>query len=161
MSSLVTLDEARSHCKSDPADDAALQRALDAAEKTVQNRCGRFFYADQTALDTAVAGVAAAQVAANALYTTEMAAAAALGTVEDVADAEAAAANKLRVTKLRLSYIADGEVVSDEVISAILLVCGHLYRNREEVLTGQNAAAIALPMGVDALLASHRVVGPL
>ena len=39
---------------------------------------------------------------------------------------------------------------------AIVLLVAHWFENREAVMTGQGSAAVALPMGVDALLAPYR-----
>lgn len=159
MSSLVDMDVARLHCKADPADDTVLQRYLDAAEKICFKRMNRNVYVDQAALDAAVAAVPAQRVAANAAYEAAMTAAGALGTEADILDAETEAANVLRRTKVALSYASDGMVVEPDIVAAILLVTGHLYRNREEVLTGQGANAIVLPEGVERLLAPNRILG--
>ncbi len=49
---------------------------------------------------------------------------------------------------------ADAASVPADLKTALLLLVGHLYENREAVLAG--AAANELPFGVDALLTPHR-----
>ncbi|OZI23614.1 hypothetical protein CAL26_09235 [Bordetella genomosp. 9] len=51
----------------------------------------------------------------------------------------------------------DPIVVTGAVKAAILLILGHLYRNREDVLAEQSATAIELPMGSRALLQPFRI----
>lgn len=50
---------------------------------------------------------------------------------------------------------AEPMLVNDAIRAAILLLAGHLYRNREEVVTGQTVAQ--LPVGAHALLWPYRV----
>lgn len=159
MSVLVDIDVAMLHCKADSNEEAMVQTYLNAAEAAVQRFANRNIYVDQDALDTARDAVPAAMVTANADYAAAMTAAGALGTPEDIADAEAAAAQTLRATKVALSYANDGMVVTDDVIAAVLLMTGHLYRNREEVQTGPGANAVVLPMGAQALMATYRILG--
>jgi hypothetical protein len=45
-------------------------------------------------------------------------------------------------------------VVDDLIRSAVLLVAGHLYANREEVITG--TIATRMPVGAEYLLMPHR-----
>lgn len=52
---------------------------------------------------------------------------------------------------------APGMKIAPQLRSAILLMVGHLYINREAVITG--TIAEELPMGVDMLLASESVTG--
>lgn len=51
----------------------------------------------------------------------------------------------------------DPMVVNDAIKAAILLTLGHLWANREDVLTGNGAAAVQLPLGARPLLWPHRV----
>jgi predicted HD phosphohydrolase len=51
----------------------------------------------------------------------------------------------------------DPMVVNDLIKAAVLLIAGHLYRNREDVISGQTAAAVQLPLGSRALLQPYRV----
>jgi len=49
----------------------------------------------------------------------------------------------------------DPMVVNDAIRAAVLLIVGHLFNNREEVVTG--TIATKMPMGAHALLWPHRV----
>jgi hypothetical protein len=51
----------------------------------------------------------------------------------------------------------DPILVDDAIKAAILLTMGHLYRNREDVVAGPSAGALALPLGARALLQSKRI----
>lgn len=51
----------------------------------------------------------------------------------------------------------DPILVDDAIKAAILLTLGHLYRNREDVVAGPSAGALALPLGARALLQSKRI----
>jgi uncharacterized phiE125 gp8 family phage protein len=46
--------------------------------------------------------------------------------------------------------------VPEPIVQAILLMAGHLYLNREEVLTGSRITAIQLPLGVADLIMKYR-----
>jgi hypothetical protein len=51
----------------------------------------------------------------------------------------------------------DPILIDDAIKAAILLTLGHLYRNREDVIAGQSAGALALPLGARSLLQSKRI----
>lgn len=60
---------------------------------------------------------------------------------------------------VRIRYRAGYEALPAAINAAILLMVGDLYANRESVITGPSAAAIAVPMSttVEALLTPFRV----
>lgn len=58
---------------------------------------------------------------------------------------------------VRIDFTAGYESVPEDIISAILLLVGHLDQNREQVVTG--TIATDLPMGAEALLAPYCVPG--
>ncbi|APR51994.1 phage gp6-like head-tail connector protein [Sphingomonas koreensis] len=60
---------------------------------------------------------------------------------------------------VRVRYRAGYETLPAAINAAILLMVGDLYANRESVITGPSAAAIAIPMSttVEALLTPFRV----
>lgn len=60
---------------------------------------------------------------------------------------------------IRIRYRAGYEELPPAITAAILLMVGDLYANREGVITGPSAAAIAVPMSttVEALLTPFRV----
>lgn len=53
---------------------------------------------------------------------------------------------------LRVDFTAGYDAVPEDIVSAILLLIGHLDQNREAATTGTMSA---LPLGVDALLSPH------
>jgi hypothetical protein len=156
-----TLAVARQHCKADSADDTVLQIYLDAAIAEAARHCNRNIYADKTTLDTEVAGVAAAMVTANAAYATALADADAITIAADKQVAIELAYNDLQKAQVANYAISQGIVATNDINAAILLIVGHLYRSREEVVTGQGAAAVQLPLGAGSILDRYRLVGLL
>ncbi|WP_047575626.1 head-tail connector protein [Pseudomonas syringae] len=55
---------------------------------------------------------------------------------------------------LRIEFTAGYLVVPEDIVSAVLLLLGHLDQNREAVTTG---APSILPMGVDSLLSPYTI----
>lgn len=109
---LVTIEEARAHCRADSDDDSMLELYGSAAEESAQNFLNRRVFKDGSSMAQAV--------------------------LDNVAG-------------------DDPMLVTPVVKAAVLLILGHLYRNREEVLVGTSAAAAQLPVGATALLWPHRV----
>ena len=63
---------------------------------------------------------------------------------------------------VRVRYVAgwaNAAAVPAAVRQAVLLVCGSLYENREDVIVAQGVSVGKLPFGVEALLAPYRVRG--
>lgn len=149
---LITIGQARLHCKADEADDDMLTIYANAAEAACAKALNRNVYPDADALASARAGMQAAMVTANAAYETAMDAADEIDIAADKLVAEEIAMQNLVEAQCDYYRKRDGIVVTDDILAAILLTLGHLYRNREDVVTGQGAAAIELPMGARALL---------
>jgi uncharacterized phiE125 gp8 family phage protein len=59
---------------------------------------------------------------------------------------------------ITIRFTAGYATVPEPISQAILLLIGHWYANRENVLTGFRAAAIDVPYTVDALSAPYRLV---
>ena len=68
-----------------------------------------------------------------------------------------AAANGVRVRYV--AGWANAAAVPAAIRQAVLLVCGSLYENREDVIVAQGVSIGRLPFGVEALLAPYRVRG--
>lgn len=64
---------------------------------------------------------------------------------------------RIYATQQDLDDAADeaGIVINGAIVSAILLSCGHLYANREDVVAG--VSVTQLPSGVRELLRPHRL----
>ena len=61
---------------------------------------------------------------------------------------------------VQIQYVAgygDADEVPQPIKSAILLLVGHYYENREAALVAQGANVQELPIGIEALLSSYRV----
>jgi hypothetical protein len=106
---LVTIEQARQHCRADSSDDSLLEIYVDAAELAAQDFLNRRVYPEEDALAAAVLD----------------------GTAGD-----------------------DPILTNASINAAVLLIAGHLFRNREAV-TGETANQ--LPMGAHSLLWPHRV----
>jgi uncharacterized phiE125 gp8 family phage protein len=62
--------------------------------------------------------------------------------------------------RLRVDYVAGYTVLPPWARSAVLLLVGHLYENRETVVIGAGVTAIDVPFGVDALASAQRAWRP-
>tara|TARA_R110001606_G_scaffold68797_1_gene157161 strand:+ start:9841 stop:10317 length:477 start_codon:yes stop_codon:yes gene_type:complete len=153
--SVIAIESAMEHTYAEPEDLALVQRCLDAAEDTAQDFIQRRFYADDAALAAARATVPTLRSDARAVYDAAILAAAAITDEavknEVIADAQAILADSL-VAALR---IQNGIVIKPAIVSACLLITGHLYANREDVVAGVSVAA--LPNGADSLLWPSRI----
>jgi len=101
---------ARHHLRDPDDDDEYLEHLIEAAEGQAMDYLNRRFYADQQALN------------------------------------EAVAANDAGESPM---------VCNKQIKAACLLILGHLYANREDVVTG--TIATELPQGSKALLTPHRI----
>ena len=109
MMRLITIEQARRHCRAEGEDDQLLELYAGAAVEAAQNFLNRKLFEDEAAMAAAV---------------------------------------------LEGSAGADPMVANDAVRAAVLLTLGHLYRNREEVITG--AIVSEMKEGARALLWPHR-----
>lgn len=143
---LIDLPTAKLHLSVDGTDaDAIITLYLGASERSVVEYACRNIYADQTALDAAIAAVPDVLVAAKTAYDASILAADAL-TDEDLQGMAYLAANETYFNakqSARMTY--QGIVVNDQIKAAILLTLGHLYQNREDTVVG--VSVVELPMG--------------
>lgn len=155
--SFVSLAEAKIHLRATDGtdEDALITAQIAAAEATVVKALDRGVYANDTALQAAMTAAPAALTAATAA---KEAAAAAAEAIDD--EAEQAAALQVAETTYMRALVAyrqafDGIVVNDSIKAAVLLIVGHLYANREDVVVGASVAS--LPNGADYLLQPYKV----
>lgn len=153
--SIITLSTARAHLRLEddyPAEQ--LQGKLNAAEDHAAQFLNRRLFADDSALDEAVTAVPTELVAARAAYDSAMEAA---DSIED-AELQALARGRAEITYTRAKALAQetyhGLVMNASVEAAVLLILGHLYANRQDVVLG---AVNALPHGSIQLLVPYRV----
>lgn len=138
----------------DSADDALVTIYIGAAERFAVEYMQRNIYADQSALNTAIAAAPVALAAATTAYETAIAAADAMpdGVAKEMAifSANDAYSNALKVARLT----HQGIVLDDNIRVAMLLTIAHLYQNREETVVGVSVAP--LPMGAKSFLDLYR-----
>ncbi|MBA6090322.1 phage gp6-like head-tail connector protein [Pseudomonas monteilii] len=153
--SVIAVEVAMHHLRADPEDQVLAQAQLDAAEEAAMQFLNRRFYLDQVALDEARAGVQATMQQAKEAY------------AEAAAAAEAEQDHTLRCRLLeharqaladaydQVDAIAYGMVLNPAIQAACLLKLGHLFANREEVVTGITTAE--LPLASQHLLMPYRI----
>ncbi|MCX2814923.1 MULTISPECIES: head-tail connector protein [unclassified Pseudomonas] len=153
--SVIAIDIAMHHLRAELEDQVLVQAQLNAAEEAAMQFLNRRVYLDQLALDEARAGISAA------LQQAKEANAAA------VASAEAEQDHTLRCRLLnharqamadaydKVDAIAYGMVLNPSIQAACLLKLGHLFANREEVVTGTIASE--LPLASQHLLMPYRI----
>lgn len=154
---IITIEQAREHCKTDAVDDEMLTIYANAAEAACAQLANRALFVDQAALEAAVAAVSPTMTAAFAAHKTALDAAASLDEFNREW-AEDEANQTLMAARVRASHIIAGKVADDDIIAAILLTTGHFYRNREENGTTKFDE---VPMGAARIMRWHRRVGTL
>ena len=154
--SFVQLSEAKLHLRVDGTDeDAMIGLYINAAEQAAIKAMDRGVYADNTALQTAMAAAPAALTAATAAKEAAVTSAEALTDADEKAAALQAAETAYMRALVAYRQVFDGIVVNDQIKAAVLLTVGHLYANREDVVVG--VSVTALPAGVDCLLQPFKV----
>jgi len=153
--SVIAIDIAMHHLLAEPDDQVLVQAQLDAAEEAAMQFLNRRFYLDQVALDEARAGVPAAMQQAKAAH------AAAVAAAEEEQDF-ALRCRQLEHARQALAEAYDqadatsyGMVLNPAIQAACLLKLGHLFANREDVVTG--TIATELPLGSQHLLMPYRI----
>lgn len=153
--SVIAIEVAMHHLLAEPEDQVLVEAQLEAAEDATASFLNRRFYLDQVTLDQARAGVSVSIQQAR-----EANAAA-------VSAAEAEQDHTLRCRLLdharqaladaydQADAIAYGMVLNPAIQAACLLKLGHLFANREEVVTG--TIATELPLASQHLLMPHRI----
>ena len=162
---LLTIDQLRTHCKADGDDDEVLIIYGNGAESACAQLANRYLFADA---DTLAAAKTAAVAAYQAGWTAYDAAVIAAESASDVRVKDVLIENarwELQRLQNEMEKTVNGLVASDEVnqdiLDAVLLIAGHWYENRSEVVIGQGAAAVALPMAAQNIMALKRYQGRL
>jgi len=153
--SVIDICAAMEHTYAEPEDTFLVKRCLDAAEDSAQDFLNRNFYADETALAAARATVPALRTAARSAYAAAIIAAHAISDDELREEAELDAQRALDDALLVVAKIQQGIVIKPAIVAACLLITGHLYAHREDVVAGVSVAA--LPNGAESLLWPSRV----
>ncbi len=154
--SLIDLPSAKAHLRvASDYPDAQVTVYLSAAETMAAQFLNRNIYADQSALNTAVAAVPAALIAAGTAYEAAMTAAEAItdAVARSAAEEYAAAVYAAAQDSARRAHA--GIVIDDMIRAGVLLILGHLFEFREDTIAGTIVAP--LPQGSRAVLMPYRV----
>ena len=137
----LDLDSVKLHLRIDGTDsDDDLEQKMAAAERIAIEYLQCNVYADQTALNAAVAAVPAALVAAKAAYTAASDAASAMDDVDLSLIEEAHAMSVYMRAVYGATRTRSGVVINDQITAAMLLIVGWLYEVREDVADMPRAA---------------------
>ena len=153
--SVIDIELAMKHLLAEPEDQVLVQAQLDAAEEAAQQFLQRRFFVDQTAVNAAKSEIVQRTRAARDVYAAAIA----------VADSPDNYEFRCRLREQARQSLADmyesidmdeyGIVINPAIKAACLLKLGHLFANREEVVTGTIAAE--LPMASKSLLMPYRI----
>lgn len=160
---LISIDQLRSHCKADGDDDQLLTIYGNGAEAACARLANRYIFPDAESMAAAKTAAVAAHTAGWATYDAAVLAANAVSDervktvmLENARWALQDLANEMEMTLA--GKIANDEINSD-IIDAVLLVANHWYENRSEVISGQGAAAVSMPLAAQNIMALHRWIG--
>lgn len=153
--SVIDIELAMKHLLAEPEDQDLVQSQLDGAEEAAQQFLQRRFFADQAAVDLAKSTTLQRTQAARATYRSALL----------VADAPENSDDRCRLRERARQALADafeaidmdefGIVINKGIEAACLLKLGHLFANREEVVTG--TIATELPLTSKSLLMPYRI----
>lgn len=153
--SVIGIELAMKHLLAEPEDQDLVQAQLDAAEEACMQFLQRRFFVDQAALEAAKADTLQRSRDARGLYMIANA----------TADLPENQDFQLRLRENARQALADayeaidmdehGIVINAAITAACLLKLGHLFANREEVVTG--TIATELPLASKSLLMPYRI----
>lgn len=153
--SVISIETAMQHLYAEPEDLPLVQIQLDAAEEASMQFLNRRFFVDQAALDSAKAGTTLRTREALGVYAVALAAA----DLPENADIRCMLREKAKKALTETYEIIDmdeqGMVINAAVTAACLLKLGHLFANREEVVT--TGSASELPLASKSLLMPYRI----
>jgi len=146
----------RQHLKADDEDveTELIEQYISSAVTICESYCNRKFYQDADAL------AADRTVALAALEAAKQQRDSDLDTTEDC-DVQNVIQNRWFMERGSCLARLNGIVVDDLILSAILTTIGRLYRVRQDVATGQNAAGVLVPEGARRTLEPYVWVGDL
>jgi len=150
---LLTADQAIAHLREDADADvafyvgAAIQVAVDFLDRQV--------YADEASLQAAIEAVPAMLTSAEADWNAAKAAANDLQGAAKEAAQQAADAS-FKAAQAQAERIYGGIVINEAIRIGMLMILGHLWRNREAVEVSPSAVAVEIPMGARSFLWPYR-----
>ena len=168
---LITIGEARFHCKAEGDDDELLVVYCNAAESLCARLANRSLFATSAEMTTAVATVATRMAAAYTAYDAAILNAEAQDDERVASMLKSAAQARLDAITTQCEKDAHGLALdaapdaagmsgADAIRAAILLAVAHFYATRPTVITGQGAAAVEVPLGTNDIMSLFRWTGP-
>ncbi|RML36142.1 head-tail connector protein [Pseudomonas syringae] len=152
--SVIDIELAMKHLLAEPEDRDLVQSKLDGAEETAQQFLQRRFFPSQADVDLAKADIIQRTRAARAAYRVALELADAPENSDIRCRLRERARKTLSETFEQIDMDDFGIVINSAIESACLLKLGHLFANREEVVTG--TIATELPFASQALLMPYR-----
>jgi hypothetical protein len=156
---LVTLEQARIHCKADGEDDDLLQIYLEGAQIDAVVSLNRDVFPSQQALDAAIAAIPAAMVSAREARDEALADAQTLMDYDDRVEAIRLATDTYQLQRIKWYQTRNGIVIDDHIRGAILMTVQHSYQNRSNVVAGASAAATVVPQSAMWIYEKRRYMG--
>lgn len=153
--SVINIELAMKHLLAEPEDQDLVQSQLDGAEDAAMAYLQRSFFVDKAARNAARLQVPFARNAARFEYDAALASADLIDDQHLRCEALADATFYFKEALEAAERDARGIVINPSIQSACLLKLGHLFANREEVVTG--TIATELPQGSKALLTPYRI----
>ncbi len=153
--SVIDIDLAMKHLLAEPEDQVLIQAQLDAAEEAAAQFLQRRFFLDQAAVTAARADIPLRLADARAIYDAAKAVAEGAEHCDDVRRLREQARQTYADALEDVDKDAYGIVINKAIVAACLLKLGHLFANREEVVTG--TIATELPLASQSLLMPYRI----
>lgn len=157
----LTLDEARTHCKADGEDDDLIALYAEAAEQDAVSSLNRELFKSADDLQAAIAALPAAMATARQDRDTALAAADELADPCERAEERGYALSAYQDHRFRWSQIRNGIVIDAMLKGAMLMTTAHSYQNRANVVAGQGAAAVQVPMNAQWIYDKRRYMGEI
>jgi hypothetical protein len=153
--SVIDIELAMKHLLAEPEDQLLVQAQLDAAEEAAMQFLQRRFFADQATLEIARVAVPARLLAARVVYEAAKLDADGFDDLGDQCRLREQARQRFGDALEAIDLDAYGLVINAAITAACLLKLGHLFANREEVITG--TIATELPLASQSLLMPYRI----
>lgn len=153
---MIDYDLALVHLKADGEDveEPLILQYIASAQSICEGYCNRKFFPGAEERTTAVDAALLAVAVADDDYDAALAAA-----TNDTVRGLLTNDHIRRIAEL--TQIVNGIVVDGTITAAMLMTLGHLYKNRQEVIAGQQSSATQVPAGAMRMLQPYLWIGDL
>lgn len=155
--SIIPIEVAIAHLRAEPEDQPDIQIKLNAAEKRAMAYLQRRFYATLADLNNAKAGIAQALIDSRKSYEEAKEQSNDFNNHEDKDIALNHAKDTFNETRREIEMIANGMVITDDVLIGCLLILGDIYENRGDYENQETVNLILIPEGSRVWLAPYRI----